>query len=114
MGAGRGPGRGAQLRGGAPRDPAGLPGDKVCPTRCMLADLDTQHGAPSEHEALRVAGNLVTADGQCWRRRSWSGRVGIGSRVRMVYVGRGRLFAAHWTLDEDAAQLETPWRYPQE
>ena len=30
----------------------------------VIADLDTQKGEPSEHEALRVAGNFVTPDGE--------------------------------------------------
>ena len=34
------------------------------PYMMLLVDLDTQKGAPSEHEALRVAGNLLTADGE--------------------------------------------------
>ncbi|ETW97610.1 MAG: hypothetical protein ETSY2_44315, partial [Candidatus Entotheonella gemina] len=33
------------------------------PYMLLLVDLDTQKGQPTEHEALRVAGNLVTPDG---------------------------------------------------
>ena len=41
-------------------------------------------------------------------------RVGIGTRVRMVFtaVGEG-LSLPQWTLDEDAEQPK-PWRYPRE
>ena len=34
------------------------------PYLILLVDLDTQKGKPSEHEALRVAGNLATPDGK--------------------------------------------------
>jgi hypothetical protein len=40
-------------------------------------------------------------------------RVGIGTRLRMVFsdVGDG-LALPQWTIDEDAAQ-PVPWRYPE-
>ena len=34
------------------------------PYMILVVDLDTQKGEPTEHEALRVAGNLLTADGE--------------------------------------------------
>jgi len=42
-------------------------------------------------------------------------RVGIGTRVRMVFcdVGPG-LALPQWTIDEAATQPATVWRYPQE
>ena len=42
-------------------------------------------------------------------------RVGIGTRVRMVFsdVAPG-LAIPQWTIDEGAAQPAKPWRYPQE
>ena len=42
-------------------------------------------------------------------------RVGIGTRVRMVFsdVAPG-LALPQWTIDETAPQPEKPWRYPQE
>ena len=87
--------------------------DKV-PYMIILADLDTQKGVPSEHEALRVAGNLMTADGK-FAPPDIIMRVGIGSRVRMVFVDVTDEFALpHWTIDEEAEQPEDPWRYPQE
>ncbi|MDP6388766.1 MAG: OB-fold domain-containing protein [Alphaproteobacteria bacterium] len=87
--------------------------DKV-PYLILLVDLDTQKGEPSEHEALRVAGNLVTADGE-FAPPEVIRQVGIGTRVRMVFTEVTEGFALpHWTIDEDAEQPEAPWRYPQE
>ncbi|MDG2286829.1 MAG: OB-fold domain-containing protein [Alphaproteobacteria bacterium] len=84
------------------------------PYMVILADLDTQKGEPSAHEALRVAGNLMTADGT-FAPPEMIKRVGIGTKVKMVYVYVTDEFALpHWTIDEDAEQSETPWRYPQE
>jgi len=87
--------------------------DKV-PYLILLVDLDTQKGEPSEHEALRVAGNLVTADGE-FAPPEVIRQVGIGTRVRMVFTEVTEGFALpHWTIDEDVEQPEAPWRYPQE
>lgn len=87
--------------------------DKV-PYMILLVDLDTQKGAPSEHEALRVAGNLVMADGE-FAPPDVIKSVGIGTRVRMVFKDVTEGFALpHWTIDEDADQPAEPWRYPQE
>ena len=87
--------------------------DKV-PYMIILADLDTQKGRPTEHEALRVAGNLMTPDGD-FASADMIRTVGIGTRVRMVFVDVTDDFALpHWTIDEDAEQPEKPWRYPQE
>ena len=42
-------------------------------------------------------------------------RVGIGTRVRMVFTKISDGFSIpQWTIDEDAVQPEKPWRYPQE
>ena len=62
MGAGRGKGGRALLHGGASRHPAGLQGSH--PYLVLLVDLDTQKGKPTEHEALRVVGNLTTPEGK--------------------------------------------------
>jgi hypothetical protein len=61
---------------------------------------------------LRVVGNLTTPDGRLAPAELVQ-RVGIGTRVRMVFsdVAPG-LALPQWTLDE-AAQQPTPWRYPQ-
>ena len=78
----------------------------------LLVDLDTQKGEPSEHEAIRVAGNLTTPDGTL-APPEMVARVGIGTRMRMVFsdVGDG-LSLPQWTIDEDAEQPK-PWRYPE-
>jgi len=80
----------------------------------LLVDLEQQKGQPSEHEALRVVGNLTTPDGKL-APPEMVAAVGIGSRMRMVFadVAPG-LSLPQWTLDEAAAQPAKPWRYPQE
>lgn len=83
------------------------------PYMVLLVDLDTQKGAPTEHEALRIIANLVTADGVLAPPEVVA-RVGIGSRVRMVFtdVADG-LAIPQFTLDQDAEQPGRPWRYPE-
>ena len=83
------------------------------PYHVLLVDLDTQKGKPSEHEALRVVGNLTTRDGTL-APPEMVARVGIGTRVRMVFsdVTDG-LSLPQWTIDETAAQPVKPWRYPE-
>lgn len=84
------------------------------PYMILLVDLDTQKGQPTADEALRVAGNLVTADGEL-APPEMVRRVGIGSRLRMVFVDAGEGIAIpQWTIDEAAPQPANPWRYPQE
>jgi len=82
------------------------------PYLVLLVDLDTQKGKPSEHEALRVMGNLCTPDGKL-APADMVKRVGIGTRVRMVFsdVAPG-LALPQWTIDEAASQ-PAPWRYPE-
>jgi uncharacterized protein len=84
------------------------------PYLVLLVDLDTQKGKPTEHEALRVVGNLTTLDGSLAPPEMVK-KVGIGTRVRMVFtdVAPG-LSLPQWTLDESGAQAGKPWRYPQE
>jgi uncharacterized protein len=80
----------------------------------LLVDLDTQKGKPSEHEALRVVGNLLTADGE-FAPPAVIKTVGIGTHVRMIFKTVSEGFALpHWTIDEAAEQPATPWRYTQE
>lgn len=87
--------------------------DKV-PYMILLVDLDTQKGKPTEHEALRVGGNLVLADGS-FAPPEVIRRVGIGTRVRMVFSRISDDMALpQWTIDEAAEQPSDPWRYPQE
>jgi uncharacterized OB-fold protein len=84
------------------------------PYLVLLVDLDTQLGKPTEHDALRVVGNLATSDGKLAPAEMVQ-RVGIGTRVRMVFsdVVPG-LALPQWTFDETAQQPAKPWRYPQE
>jgi hypothetical protein len=80
------------------------------PYLVLLVDLDRQLGKPTEHEALRVVGNLATSDGKLAPPEMVK-RVGIGTRVRMVFtdVAPG-LSLPQWTIDEAAAD-GAPWRY---
>ena len=84
------------------------------PYLVLLVELDTQKGEPSEHEALRVMGNLVTTSGELAPEEAVRS-VGIGSRVRMVFspVGEG-LAIPNWAIDTEAEQPLNPWRFPQE
>jgi hypothetical protein len=74
----------------------------------------TQKGEPTPDEALRVIGNLCTPDGRLAPPEMVK-RVGIGTRVRMVFsdVAEG-LALPQWTIDETATQPANVWRYPQE
>lgn len=83
------------------------------PYLILLVDLDTQKGRPTEHEALRIAGNLTTPDGKL-APPDLVKKVGIGSRMRMVFTDVAEELALpQWTLDESVPQPK-PWRYPQE
>ena len=84
------------------------------PYLILLVELDTQKGKPTEHESLRVVANLTTPDG-ILAPPDMVQRIGIGSRMRMVFsdVASG-LALPQWTIDEGAQQPEKPWRYPQE
>jgi uncharacterized OB-fold protein len=84
------------------------------PYHVLLVELDEQRGRPTEHDALRVIGNLVTPDGAL-APPELVRRVGIGSRVRMVLAKAGAQIAIpNWTLDESVPQPKAPWRYPRE
>jgi len=84
------------------------------PYMLLLVDLDTQNGKPTADEALRVAANLTLPNGE-FAPPDVVKKVGIGSRMRMVFsdVSEG-LSLPQWTLDETAQQPAKPWRYPQE
>lgn len=85
---------------------------EAAPYLVLLVELDAQRGQPTEHEAIRVLGNLVTPDGVL-APPEMVRRVGIGSRVRMVFTDVAPDIALpQWTLDEDAPQPDRPWRYP--
>lgn len=81
------------------------------PYLTLLVELDTQRARPSEHEALRMVGNLVTPHGELAPRELVE-RTGIGSRVRIVYADLGEAIALpQWALDTEVDQPD-PWRYP--
>ena len=82
------------------------------PYLILLVDLDSQLGQPTEHEALRIGGNLVDSEGNLAGPELVE-RVGIGTRVRMVFSRvNDELSIPNWTIDEQALQPEHPWRYP--
>ena len=84
------------------------------PYHVLLVELDTQQGKPSEHEALRVVGNLVEPDGTLASPERVRA-VGIGTRVRMVFIDVAKgLALPQWTVDEEAEQPAKPWRYVQD
>lgn len=82
----------------------------AAPFMILLVELDTQRGHPTEHEALRVIGNLVTPQGDLVR--ATETKAGIGTRVRMVFtpVAEG-LALPQWTVDETQGR-SAGWRYP--
>lgn len=81
------------------------------PYLLLLVELDTQKGRPGEFDGIRLTGNLVTPDGELAPPELVK-QVGIGSRLRIVYCDMGDgLATPNWTIDEDAEQPETPWRY---
>lgn len=81
------------------------------PYLVLLVELDTQQGQPSEHESLRIIGNLTTPDGAL-APPELVAQVGIGTRVTMVFapVADG-IAIPQWTID-DSAEQPVPWRYP--
>src|SRR6185437_16928525 len=84
------------------------------PYMVLLVDLDTQKGEPTPDEALRVVGNLCTPDGQL-APPDMVKRVGVGTRVRLVFSGVSDGIALQpWTVDETAQQPANIWRYAQE
>ena len=84
------------------------------PYMVLLVDLDTQKGKPIADEALRVVGNLTTPEGHL-APPDMVKRVGIGTRVRMVFSDVAQdCRCRNGRIDETAAQPEKPWRYPQE
>ncbi len=81
------------------------------PYMVLLVELTTQGARPSEHEALRVIGNLVASDGSL-AGPDLMNRVGINTRVRMVFNDVSDSIAVPlWTLDETADQPAKPWRF---
>ena len=67
----------------------------------LLVDLDTQKGKPTEHEALRVVGNLVTPDGEL--------APGAASpELREILAGRRQLVDEIATRKQQLEHLTSP------
>lgn len=82
------------------------------PYMIAIVELDTQSGAPEANDGIRVTGNLVNADGELASPEEIA-RIGIGSRMKMMFRDMGEGFAMPmWTLDEDAEQPDGVWQYP--
>ena len=80
------------------------------PYLVLLVELDAQGGKPTKEEGLRVIGNLTRSDGVL-APKSEVERVGIGTRVRMVFTDiASGLALPQWTIDESDAD-NRPWRY---
>ena len=80
------------------------------PYLILRVELDEQRGQPTEHEAIRILGNLVTTEGVL-APPELVAQVGIGTRVRVVFAELGEgLALPQWCVDEEAEQ-PTPWRY---
>jgi len=82
------------------------------PYLALLVELDEQRSVPTEHEAIRMIGNLATPDGTL-APPDVVRTAGIGSRVRVVFAPAGPDIALPlWTLDRTGANDAAPWRYP--
>jgi uncharacterized OB-fold protein len=81
------------------------------PYMLLLVELDEQRDEPRPFDGLRLQSNLATQDGSL-APPELVRRVGIGTRVRVVFKPMGPEIAMPlWTIDEEAAQPD-PWRYP--
>ena len=82
------------------------------PYHLLLVELDEQKDVPKPYDGLRLQGNLAEPDGSLAKVETIK-RVGIGTRVKVVFKQLGRELAMPlWTIDEDSVQPENPWRYP--
>lgn len=83
------------------------------PYLALLVELDEQRGRPSDHEALRMIGNLASPDATL-APPTLVQSVGIGTRVKVVFAAVDDEIAIPlWTPDEATATGEQPWRYPE-
>ncbi len=83
------------------------------PYMIAIVELDTQQGKPEANDGLRVAGNLVHRNGTL-ADPELIARMGIGSRMRMVFRDVGPGFSMPmWTPDAHVDDAQ-PWRYPQD
>ena len=82
------------------------------PYLLLLVELDEQRGEPAEFDGLRLQANLATAEADL-APPELVRTVGIGTRVRVVFKDIGEGIAMPlWTVDEEAEQPASPWRYP--
>ena len=80
------------------------------PYALLVVDLDEQRGRPTEHEALRVVGNLADADGEL-ASPDIVAKVGIGSRVEMVFTAiSAEIALPNWKLSDQQTPGVVPWR----
>lgn len=86
------------------------PGFKAhTPYMVLIVDLDEQRGEPTEHEALRVVGNLVGSDGAL-ASRDLLLQVGIGARVEMSFTRlTPEIAIPNWKLSARGDD-QPPWR----
>lgn len=83
---------------------------KHTPYMVLMVELDTQKGAPTAEDGLRIVGNLAEPDGSMATPETVE-RCGIGSRVKLVPITVGeKIGMGMWVLADD--QPETVWRYP--
>jgi uncharacterized OB-fold protein len=84
------------------------------PYLALLVELDEQRARPTEHEAIRMIGNLATPDAAL-APPELVRTAGIGSRVRVVFAPAGPDIAIPlWTLDATQPAGAMPWRYPEQ
>ena len=84
---------------------------EFAPYLLLLVELDEQRDIPSEYDGLRLQANLVDAEGNL-ANQALVRQVGIGTHLKVVFVDLGDgLALPQWTIDEEATQPETPWRY---
>jgi uncharacterized OB-fold protein len=83
------------------------------PYLTLLVELDEQRAQPTEHEAIRMIGNLATPDAAL-APSELIRTVGIGSRVQVTFASAGPNIAIPlWSLDENQTRSTMPWRYPE-
>ena len=83
------------------------------PYLILIVELDTQRGRPGAEDALRIAGNLATPAGDL-APPDLVAKVGIGSRVRMIFKAVApELAIPLWTLDDAGTGTGPVWRYPE-
>ncbi len=85
------------------------------PYLILLVDLDTQKGQPTPGRGAARHRQPLHPPTASSPLPDLVKKVGIGTRVRMVFSDAGDgLSIPQWTIDEGAAQPVAPWRYAQE